>query len=208
MLEVIVGCMYSGKTSELLRRIRLSEIAGLRCSSFKHGSDQRYSREHIATHPNPLGDSGSPPQYALCTPVPSAELKEALQGALSAGSECIAIDEIQFFDREVMPWIVEAADQARVVVAGLTLDARGFPFPIMPELLSNADDIQLLHAVCTNKVGPKEGKQRVCGRKATRTLDLTVKESKAAGVPLIAVGSYERYAARCRPCWVSEQTKR
>ena len=210
MLEVIAGCMYSGKTSELLRRTRLSEIAGLRCLSFKHGSDQRYSQEHIVTHPSPLGNPGNSSQYGVCTPVPnSQELVKALESSLASGVDFIAIDEVQFFDKDAAPAIVEAANRIHVVVAGLTLDARGTPFSLMPDLLANADEIHLLHAVCTNKAEPggREGERKLCGRKATRTLDLRGEASRGSNLPLVAVGSYERYAARCRDCWVRARTK-
>lgn len=201
MLEVITGCMYAGKTSELLRRVQLSQIAGLKCLSFKHSLDERYSRKYIATHPSPINPDTGQSRYGECVPVRDAwELSCALSDAINENADVISVDEIHFFNKEAISVLSSAADRVRVIVAGLSLDAYGIPFDIMPELLTEADEIKLLYAVCTNKV-TVAGKQTICGKKATRTLALdTSDEPKGIG-PLIAVGSYSKYAARCRTCW-------
>lgn len=202
MLEVITGCMYAGKTSELLRRVQLSQIAGLKCFSYKHSLDERYSSKFIATHPNPINPDTGQTQYGECMPVRDAwELSCAVSDAINEGADVISIDEIHFFNKEVISVLSSAADRVRVIVAGLSLDAYGIPFDIMPDLLVEADEIKLLYAVCTNKVTTKE-KQTICGKKATRTLVLETNDERKGVGPLISVGSYAKYAARCRTCWV------
>jgi len=205
MLEVITGCMYAGKSSELLRRVRLSQIAGLRCMSYKHSLDQRYSPTHIATHPNPAAASTGQQQqeFGECVLVRNEwELGQALTDALEAKADVISIDEVQFFGKGALHDIFAAADRVRVIVAGLSLDAYGVPFDIMPELLADADEIKRLHAVCTNKVRGPLGVETLCGKKASRTVDLDPKGEQNQGkTPLVAVGSYGKYAARCRHCW-------
>lgn len=203
MLEVITGCMYAGKSAELLRRVRLSQIAGLKCVSFKHSLDQRYSSTKIATHPSPTGESAGQ-EFGECVPVQNEwALGQGIADALASKADVISIDEVQFFGKDALHDIFSAADRVRVIVAGLSLDAYGVPFDIMPHLLADADEIKRLHAVCTNKVRGADGFDTICGKKASRTLDLNPQEEHNRNkTPLVSVGSYAKYAARCRTCWV------
>jgi thymidine kinase len=201
-LEVITGCMYSGKSSELLRRVRLSQIAGLNCVSFKHALDVRYAEMQIVTHPT-LGDTQAGGWRGACVPVQSAgDLETAIFEAIDKGAQLISIDEIQFFPLAALDVLFSVIDHTKVIVAGLNRDAYGVPFEIMPGLLAEADKIKLLYAVCTNKK-----KEHICGAQATHTLALTPRPAgEAPTKPVISVGSYGKYAARCRSCWVNQAT--
>jgi thymidine kinase len=176
-LELIVGCMYSGKSEELIRRVRRAVIARQRVQVFKAAIDTRYSAVDVVSH------SG---QSTAALPVPTID---ALWARIEADTHVVAIDEAQFFDRGLVDACEELAREGRrVMVAGLDLDFRGEPFGQMPELIARADAISKLTAVCS-----------VCGEpNATRTQRLVGGLPAEYGAPLIAVGAADLYEARCR----------
>jgi thymidine kinase len=176
-LEVIVGCMYSGKSEELIRRVRRALIARQRVQVFKAALDTRYSDVDVVSH------SG---QSTAARPVPDVD---ALWAQIAPDTHVVAIDEAQFFDRGLVEACEELAHEGRrVLVAGLDLDFRGEPFGLMPELIARADAISKLTAVCS-----------LCGApNATRTQRLVGGLPAEYGAPLIAVGAADLYEARCR----------
>jgi thymidine kinase len=169
-LEIITGCMFSGKTEELIRQLRRAEIAKLRFQTFKPEIDVRYSDDNVASHNRTLF-----PSIRVKT---AAEIYERVDRRV----DMVAVDEGQFFETELLDVVTELAGAGkRVVVAGLDTDWRGLPFGPMPQLLAMADVITKLHAICS-----------VCGEPATRTQRLV----PTAGDVL--VGSNDAYEARCR----------
>jgi thymidine kinase len=176
-LEVIAGCMYSGKSEELIRRVRRAAIARQRIQVFKAAIDVRYSRADVVSH------SGT---SLAARPVGSAA---ALWSAIEPDAHVIAVDEAQFFDPALVEVCEELAREGRrVLAAGLDLDFRGEPFGPMPELMARADGLTKLTAVCA-----------VCGSpSATRTQRLVGGLPADYSAPLIAVGAAELYEARCR----------
>lgn len=173
-VEVIVGCMFSGKTEELIRRIHRAQYAKCRIAAFNHTLDgARYREGALVSH------SGvEVPTHAVNNPADIATI------ARKAGADVVAIDEGQFFHSDVIPVVTELADDGhRVIVAGLNLDYRGEPFGPMPALMARADELTLLTAICTR-----------CGNEATRSQRIIEGESQ------ILVGSKESYTARCRQC--------
>lgn len=146
-LEVISGCMFAGKTEELIRRINVLSYAKMNIIVFKPKIDNRYSDTEIVSH------SGA---KVPCLVVDRAQ--EILK-KVNMDTEVVAIDEVQFFDQDIVDVCEYLADKGiRVIVAGLDKDFRGEPFGIMPELLTRAEFITKLTAVCTK-----------CGAPATRT---------------------------------------
>jgi thymidine kinase len=174
-IEVITGPMFSGKSTELLRRLRLAQIARKRTAAFKHAADGRCADDEIATHAEQRG-------WAMSVTSPH----EILESWHARGAAVIGIDEAQFFGADLVE-VVEtlAARGKRVVVAGLNQDSFGKPFGVLPELMARADDLFLARAVCM-----------VCGGEATRTF-----RKPGAGTAQVLVGAEEEYEARCRACW-------
>ena len=178
-IHLITGCMFSGKTDEMLRLIRRAEIAGRRVGLVRPAMDDRTeagsveSRSGVAYKARSVVDSGEIP------PIVSAER-----------SSVVAIDEAQFFD-DGLPDIAEllAAEGRSVLISGLDQDFLGRPFNSMPTLLALADQVTKLTAICT-----------VCGADATRTQRMVGGRPAAADDPLIVVGGMndDRYEARCR----------
>ncbi|MBB4823164.1 thymidine kinase [Sporosarcina luteola] len=175
-IEVICGSMFSGKSEELIRRVRRAQFAKQKIAVFKPAIDDRYSEEAVVSH------NGT---TVIATPVShSFEIKEYISEDL----DVIAIDEAQFFDEEIVDIVSELADEGfRVIVAGLDQDFRSEPFGPMPRLMAIAENVTKLQAVCT-----------VCGSPASRTQRLI--NGKPAGYddPIILVGASEAYEARCR----------
>jgi thymidine kinase len=168
--------MFSGKSTELLRRLRLAQIARKRTAAFKHAADVRFSDDEIATHAEQRG-------WAMAVTT-AREIVEAWHGR---GAAVIAIDEAQFFSAEIVEVVEELADRGkRVIVAGLNQDSFGRPFGSMPELLALADEIFLTHAVCL-----------VCGGDATKSF-----RKPGAELSQVLVGADQQYEARCRECWL------
>src|SRR5262249_2088835 len=154
-LEVVCGPMFSGKSEELIRRLRRAEIAGLRALIVKPAVDDRYDVGHVVSH-------GGAKMRAV-TARSSAEVAR-----LAAGYEAVGIDEAQFFEDGIVDAVVALVDAgARVVAAGLAQDFRGPPFGAMPTLLCTADYVDKLEAVCHRCGGPATLTQRlVDGRPA------------------------------------------
>jgi thymidine kinase len=169
-IEVICGPMFSGKSEELIRRIRRAEIARQRVQIFKHAIDARYDAENIVSH-----SRQSLPSVAISSP---GEILERTADR----TELVAIDEAQFFDAGLVDVCNRLADQGkRVVVAGLDLDYRGQPFGPMPQLMCRAEYLTKQLAICVT-----------CGDPAGFTQRLTRSRDQ------IQVGATGMYEARCR----------
>lgn len=177
-IEVISGCMFAGKTEELIRRIKVLSYAKKKIAVFKPRIDQRYALDHIVSH------AGSKIE---CFVVDCA--KDLLAYA-DQSYDVIAIDEVQFFDEDIVEVCNYFADHGkRVMVAGLDMDFRGVPFGVMPALFTHAEFVTKLTAVCS-----------VCGAPATRSQRLINGLSANYDDPIILVGAKEQYEARCRHC--------
>jgi len=176
-LEVICGPMFSGKSEEMIRRLRRAEIAGQRVVIFKPWIDDRYDATDIVSHAG-----------ARMQAVPIASVSEIAEH--SQGQEVVGIDEAQFLGDGVVATALDLADRGvRVIVAGLDQDFRRLPFGPMPELLTHAEFVDKLQAVCHRCGGPATTTQRlVDGRPAPYSGDTVV------------VGAAEQYEARCRGC--------
>jgi thymidine kinase len=171
-IEVIAGCMFSGKTEELIRRIRRAQIARQNVAIFKPAIDTRYSTDHIVSHSD---------AKLLSTVVKTST--EILELARSA--QVIGIDEGQFFDMGIVEVAERLAnDGKRVIIAGLDQDYRGKPFEPMPQLLAVAEYITKTLAICV-----------VCGNPADRTQRTTAASDR------VLVGAKDSYEARCRSCF-------
>ncbi|OGQ23412.1 MAG: thymidine kinase [Deltaproteobacteria bacterium RIFCSPLOWO2_02_FULL_44_10] len=172
-IEVVCGPMFSGKTEELIRRLKLVQIAKQRVQIFKPALDNRYDDTHIISHSE---------QRFVCEPISKPQ---ELLTQIADSTRVVGVDEAQFFDDEIVDVCGKLADRGlRVIVAGLDLDYRGVPFGPMPKLMAVAESIAKFNAVCM-----------ACGGVATKTQRLT---SDAATV---VVGSGEAYEARCRACF-------
>ena len=170
-IEVICGSMFSGKTEELIRRLRRAEIAKLKVSIFKPKIDDRYSREHIVSHNSQRIPS-----------IPVSDAQEILEKLGDA--EVIGIDEAQFFDLDLVDVCQELANSGkRVIVAGLDQDYTGKPFEPIPQLLAVAEYITKTLAICVK-----------CGNPANRTQRLSRQSER------VIVGAGDMYEARCRFC--------
>ncbi|HEX6976813.1 MAG TPA: thymidine kinase [Patescibacteria group bacterium] len=178
----IAGCMFSGKSDELLRRVTRAEIAGREVLVFKPAIDDRWNKvDYVRSH------AGSEhPAIPVCEP-------PEILGFLSKDTKMVAIDEIQFMGPEIIPVIQEILDRnVEVVFAGLPLDFRGEPFGQMPTLLALADDIARLTAICTYKDNGE-----ICGDEATRTQRLVNGKPANYSDPIVLIGAEEAYAPRC-----------
>jgi thymidine kinase len=176
-LEVVCGPMFSGKSEELIRRLRRAEIAGQRALIVKPQIDDRYDIGHVVSH-------AGAKMRAVAVSKP-----EDIPG-LAQGYDVIGIDEVQFFTPEIVLVIdVLVARGARVVAAGLDQDFRGRPFASMPELLCRAELVDKLQAVCHRCSGP-----------ATMTQRLVDGYPAPADGATIVVGALDSYEARCRAC--------
>lgn len=175
-VEVICGSMFCGKTEELIRRIRRAMIARQKVQVYKPAIDDRYGVERVTSHTGQTVEA-----------LPIREPAEILT-TLDSDTTVVALDEAQFFASNIVE-IVEglAARGIRVIVAGLDMDFRGEPFGVMPELMSRAEEVTKLHAICV-----------VCGEEACRTQRIVNGEPARYTDPIILVGASERYEARCR----------
>ena len=171
-IEVICGSMFSGKTEELIRRLRRARIANLRVGIFKPLTDDRYHPENIVSH-----DDNS----ILSIPVPNAK---AILDEVST-VDVVGIDEAQFFD-ESLPEVCDilASKGTRVIIAGLDMDYQGKPFGQMPALLSKAEYITKLHAICMQ-----------CGNIANYSY------RKSGIAEQLLIGNKDLYEPRCRICY-------
>lgn len=179
-LEVICGPMFSGKSEELMRRLRRAHIARQTVVTVKSSLDDRKSLAHIVSHDG---------NKLLAQPINS--MAEILALASAASVDVVGIDEAQFFSQEIITAICALIDQGkRVIVGGLDLDFRGEPFGPMPILLAIADQVTKLRAICC-----------VCAQEAHFTQRLINNEPARYHDPIILVGAQESYQARCRPCY-------
>lgn len=171
-IEVICGSMFSGKTEELIRRLKRAKIANQRIEIFKPLVDTRYSEEHVVSH-----DANT----LLSTPI--GHSKKILE--LAKDVNVVGIDEAQFFD-EALPDVCQelALRGIRVIVAGLDMDFKGNPFGSMPNLLAVAEYITKVHAICQH-----------CGNLATHSYRLTSSQQR------VMLGEKDVYEARCRTCY-------
>jgi thymidine kinase len=177
-VEVICGSMFSGKTEELIRRIRRAQIARQRVQVFKHGLDDRWGIETITSH-----------NGARIEAVPIRHSAEILP-RVEPTTEVVAVDEVQFLDAGIREVAVALATRGvRVVLAGLDTDFRGEPFGPVPGLLAIAEDVTKLQAICI-----------VCGAPASRTQRLVDGRPAHHDDPVILVGAHDVYEARCRRC--------
>ena len=175
-IEVICGSMFSGKTDELIRRLVRATIAKQKVQVFKPAIDVRYAVEKVTSH------AGS--DYDAIPVQQAAEIREKIE----PDTTVVGIDEAQFFDPEVVPIAEELATRGiRVLVAGLDTDFRGEPFGPMPVLMSMAEHVDKLHAICM-----------VCGDDASRTQRLVNGRPARFDDPVVIVGASEMYEARCR----------
>ncbi len=172
-IEVICGSMFSGKSEELIRRLRRAQIARQRVQIFKPRIDSRYAENHIVSH--------SEQKIASQVVSTSAEI----MANLDMRTEVIGIDEAQFFDKDIVTVCNRLADMGkRVIVAGLDQDYLGRPFDPMPQLLAIAEYITKTLAICMR-----------CGNPANRTQRLIESEER------VVVGAADIYEARCRRCF-------
>jgi thymidine kinase len=172
-IEVICGSMFCGKTEELIRRVRRAKIARQTVQVFKPAIDTRYADREVTSH-NGLQVEAVPVEN-------TAQVRELIK----PDATVVALDEVQFFDDDVVALCEELADQGvRVIVAGLDMDFRGVPFGPVPALVARAENVQKLHAICV-----------VCGGPASRTQRIINGQPAA-----ILVGAEEAYEARCRGC--------
>ncbi len=175
-IEVICGSMFSGKSEELIRRVRRAQIARQRVQVFKPALDDRSGRQHVASHDG-----------ARLEAVSIARSDEIPQ-RLADGVTVIAVDEAQFLDDRIAEVAQHMADRGiRVIAAGLDMDFRGEPFGPMPRLLALAETVEKLQAICM-----------VCGAPAGRTQRLVDGAPARYTDPIILIGAQEVYEARCR----------
>jgi thymidine kinase len=177
MIEVICGPMYSGKSEELMRRLKRATIAKRKFKLFKPAVDDRFSVTEVVSH------SGIKMSCKVVSE--AAEISEHI-----LSEKIIAIDEAQFFDDSIISLVNNLANEGkRVIIAGLDLDSSCMPFGPMPQLLAIAEQVQKLTAVCN-----------VCGNSATHTYRTNKEVDKQ-----VLVGAMDSYEARCRKHWLSHE---
>lgn len=175
-IEVICGSMFSGKSEELIRRVRRAQFAKQKIAVFKPKIDNRYSEEAVVSH------NGS---TVIAHPI---EKSIEMWNYLTDDFDLIAIDEAQFFGEDIINTVQKLANHGyRVILAGLDQDFKGVPFGPMPKLMAIAEQVTKLQAVCS-----------VCGSPASRTQRLINGQPAKAEDPVILVGAAEAYEPRCR----------
>ncbi len=175
-IEIICGSMFSGKTEELIRRLKRAKIANQKVEIFKPSVDKRYSLTNVVSH-----DANEFPSKCIDN---AAQILLHVQDA-----DVVAIDEAQFFDNEIVDVCESLAQRGiRVIVAGLDMDYLGKPFGAVPQLLSIADYITKLHAICVK-----------CGNIANMSYRKTPNEEQ------ILLGEKDKYEPRCRHCYYEDQ---
>ena len=177
-VELICGSMFSGKTEELIRRVKRAQIARQKVQVFKPRIDNRYTAEKVRSHDGLHLDA-----------VPVDHAAEIL-ARVEPDTAVVAVDEVQFFDWEIAEVAQKLADAGkRVILAGLDMDFRGEPFGPMPLLMAQAEKVDKLNAICV-----------ICGAPASRTQRLIDGKPASYDDPVILVGASEVYEARCRAC--------
>ncbi len=171
-IEVITGSMFSGKTEELIRRLRRAQFAGLKVEIFKPSLDNRYSESRVVSHDE---------KSIVSTPVDNASAILLLAGDVSV----VGIDEAQFFDNTIIDVCNKLADNGiRIVIAGLDMDFMGNPFGPMPQLLAIAEYVTKVHAICMR-----------CGNLAQYSF------RKSDEAQVIVLGEKDKYEPLCRNCY-------
>jgi thymidine kinase len=174
-VEVITGSMFSGKTEELIRRLRRAQFAGLIVEIFKPALDNRYSESRVVSHDE---------KSIVSTPVDNASAILLLAGDVNV----VGIDEAQFFDSSIVDVCNELADKGvRIVIAGLDMDFMGKPFGPMPDLLAIAEYVTKLHAICMR-----------CGNLAQYSFRKSDEEQ------VVVLGEKDKYEPLCRKCYNKE----
>jgi thymidine kinase len=177
-IEVITGSMFSGKTEELIRRLRRAQFAGLKVEIFKPSLDKRYSETRVVSHDD---------KSIISTPVDNASAILLFAGDVNV----VGIDEAQFFDNSIIEVCNTLADNGiRVVIAGLDMDFMGKPFGPMPALLSIAEYVTKVHAICMR-----------CGNLAQYSF------RKSEDEQVVLIGEKNLYEPLCRECYNSELNK-
>ena len=175
-VEIICGSMFSGKTEEMIRRLRRARIAKQKVQVFKPTIDIRYNAEKVTSHAG-IDFEALPVQKS-----------NEIEKNLDHDTTVVGIDEAQFFDDEIIQVIERLADSGlRVIVTGLDMNFRGDPFGCIPTIMSKADHVDKLHAICM-----------VCGEPASRTQRLVDGKPARYDDPIVIVGAAELYEARCR----------
>jgi len=182
-LEVIIGPMFSGKTSELIRLVEREVYAKRKGAIFKIAFDDRYSAKEVVTHNGLRYDAYS---------VSNSEegLRKIEEVARTSDLDAIGVDEVNFFPLQLVPLLDELAQERKVIACGLNLNFRAEPFPTTMELAARADRVRYLSAVCV-----------VCGQEATRTQRLIGGRPAPRDSPVVVVGGKELYEPRCRNCY-------
>jgi len=176
VVEVIVGSMFSGKTDELIRRLRRATIAKQKVQVFKPAIDIRFAESKVTSHAGSDFDAH---------PIQSAN---QILEELDEDTTVVAVDEAQFFDLEIVKIVQAMADKGlRVIVAGLDTDFRGEPFGPIPTLMAQAERVDKVHAICME-----------CGEQASRTQRLLNGQPAHYNDPIVVIGASELYEARCR----------
>lgn len=171
-IEVICGCMFSGKTEELIRRLKRARIADMKVEVFKPKIDTRYNEVSIVSH-DTTSVTAQPLEH-------SSRLLDISEETIVVG-----VDEVQFFDDDLPDVCAQLALRGvRVIAAGLDMDYRGIPFGPMPRLLAMAEYVTKVHAICVH-----------CGNLATHSYRL------AEGESVVLLGEKEHYEPRCRSCY-------
>lgn len=187
-IEVICGPMFSGKTEELLRRIRRVKIAGKSLMLYKSEIDTRYNPEKIVSHVGT--DIQARVLHTDEFVIKHHDLFSDFDKFHKKPVDVVAIDEVQFFTHSVVDAIVDLADNGtRVIVTALDRDFRGLPFSYIPEILARADRVDKLTAICVN-----------CGEPATMTQRLIDGYPAHWDGETVVVGTDDKYEARCRDC--------
>ncbi len=182
-LEVICGSMFSGKSEELIRRIKRAQIAKQHVVMFKHSLDDRTTNEYVASHDGNKFEA---------IPIEHAS---TILAVVEKDIDVVGIDEVQFFPSEIINVICTLINQGkRVITAGLDLDFRGVPFGPIPILMAIADETMKLKAICM-----------VCGEDAHLTQRIIDGKPANYEDPIIMVGASESYQARCRNCYVIDK---
>ena len=178
-IEVISGVMFSGKSEELIRRVRRAVIAKKQVQVFKSHLDARYAGLYSVTTHDGLTVEAEP-----------VDCSEQIARSIRPGTEVVAVDEAQFLDEGIVEVASTLADGGvRIVLAGTDVDFRGLPFGAMPRLMCAAEVVDKLHAICV-----------VCGGPASRNQRLVDGNPAPWNSPTIMVGGRETYEARCRHC--------
>ncbi len=184
ILEVICGPMFSGKSEELIRRLRRATIAKQKIAVFKPHIDERRGIDRVTSH-----------NGAAIEAQPVETVEDILSYVAKNEIQVIGIDEVQFFPQEIINVICKLVDeQKRVIAGGLDLDFRGIPFGPIPTLLAIADDITKLRSICTECCSDAHFTQRLVNNKPANFDD-----------PIIQIGAQEAYQARCRGCYIIDK---